>query len=142
MRIFTTLSLLLFTACVTGGVKVDDTQPADSSPEGDADTDADSDADTDADADADSDADADADADTDADTDPCSAVIPADAEVVPTGSSSSGSGNNLVAWICSGATYAGSGAISSHNFSVPLEDKMVGNYTISWLGALTGTDSS
>jgi len=42
----------------------------------------------------------------------------------------------------SGATYAGSGAISSHNFSVPLEDKMVGNYTISWLGALTGTDSS
>lgn len=42
----------------------------------------------------------------------------------------------------SGATMAGSGAISEHNFTVPLEDKMVGNYTIAWLGDVTFTDAS
>ena len=40
------------------------------------------------------------------------------------------------------ATLAGSGAISAHNFTIPLEDKCVGNYTISWLGAVTPTDAS
>jgi len=41
-----------------------------------------------------------------------------------------------------GASFVFSGGITSHNFSIPLEDKMVGNYTISILGDVTPTDAS
>ena len=41
-----------------------------------------------------------------------------------------------------GATMVGSGALSAHNFDVPLEDKIVGNFTLSWLGDVTYTDAS
>lgn len=41
-----------------------------------------------------------------------------------------------------GATMAGSGAVSAHNFDIPLEDKIAGNYTVSWLGDVTFTDAT
>lgn len=41
-----------------------------------------------------------------------------------------------------GATYAGSGALSEHNFDIPLEDKIIGNYTLTWLGDVTATDAT
>ena len=41
-----------------------------------------------------------------------------------------------------GATATFTGALSSHNFSIPLEDKIVGNYTMSILGDVTFTDAS
>lgn len=40
------------------------------------------------------------------------------------------------------ATAAFTGALTQHNFSIPLEDKIVGNYTISILGDVTFTDAS
>jgi len=39
-----------------------------------------------------------------------------------------------------GTKVTGSGAITSHNYSIPLEDKMTCGYTITWLGAVTYTD--
>jgi hypothetical protein len=42
----------------------------------------------------------------------------------------------------SGATASFTGGISSFNGSVPFEDKMVGNYTMSILGDVTFTDAS
>lgn len=39
----------------------------------------------------------------------------------------------------SGATLAGTGFISSTNWTAPLEDKMVGSYTITWSGEATYT---
>lgn len=39
-------------------------------------------------------------------------------------------------------TIAGTGAMTKHNWTAPLEDKMVGNYTITWLGAVTMTDQT
>lgn len=41
-----------------------------------------------------------------------------------------------------GATAAGSGALTSHNYTIPLEDKMVANFTLTWLGAVTYTDGT
>jgi len=41
-----------------------------------------------------------------------------------------------------GSTYAGSGAVSEHNFDIPLEDKIIGNYTIAWLGDVTPSDAT
>lgn len=41
-----------------------------------------------------------------------------------------------------GATYAGKGALNSFSFGIPLEDKMTGSATMTWLGKVTQTDSS
>lgn len=41
-----------------------------------------------------------------------------------------------------GATASGSGALTSHNYTIPLEDKMVANFTLTWLGAVTYTDGA
>lgn len=41
-----------------------------------------------------------------------------------------------------GATASGSGAVTAHNYTVPLEDKIAGGYTITWLGAVTYADST
>lgn len=42
----------------------------------------------------------------------------------------------------SGATYAATGGISSHNFDIELEEKIVGNYTVAFLGDVTVADAS
>lgn len=41
-----------------------------------------------------------------------------------------------------GAKAVGSGALTSHNYTIPLEDKMTVGYTLTWLGAVTYTDAS
>lgn len=41
-----------------------------------------------------------------------------------------------------GATYVGKGALNSFSFGIPLEDKMTGSATITWLGRVTQTDSA
>lgn len=46
------------------------------------------------------------------------------------------------AGLSTGGTIVGSGAITKHNWSAPLEDKMVGNYTVTWMGAVTMTEAS
>jgi len=38
------------------------------------------------------------------------------------------------------AKASGQAALTSHNYTVPLEDKMVGGYTITWCGAVTYAD--
>lgn len=35
------------------------------------------------------------------------------------------------------ADYSGSASITSRNWTVPLEDRMTGSFTITWLGAIT-----
>lgn len=41
-----------------------------------------------------------------------------------------------------GATASGSGAITGFSYSIPLEDKITGSFTVNWLGAVTFTDGS
>jgi len=41
-----------------------------------------------------------------------------------------------------GATYVGKGALNSFSFGMPLEDKMTGSATVTWLGKVTQTDSA
>lgn len=41
-----------------------------------------------------------------------------------------------------GATAAGTGGITERGMEVPLEDKMVGEYTITWTDDVTWTDSN
>lgn len=40
----------------------------------------------------------------------------------------------------SGGTIAGSAAITKENWTAEMEDKMTGNYTITWMGAVTMTE--
>lgn len=44
--------------------------------------------------------------------------------------------------LASGATVAGSGAVTNFSWSAPLEDKAVATYTVTFLGALTWADAS
>jgi len=48
----------------------------------------------------------------------------------------------LVTGETNNATAAGSGAITAHNYTIPLEDKIVGGFTVTWTGAVTYTDPS
>lgn len=41
-----------------------------------------------------------------------------------------------------GATASGGAALTSRDWDAPLEDKMTGSYTITWLGAVTWADST
>ncbi len=46
-------------------------------------------------------------------------------------------GSNSVA-----AKATGNAALTSHNYTVPLDDKMVGGYTLTWCGAVTYADAT
>lgn len=41
-----------------------------------------------------------------------------------------------------GAKFVGKGALNSFSFGVPLEDKMTGSATVTWLGKVTQTDAT
>lgn len=41
-----------------------------------------------------------------------------------------------------GAKASGNGGLTSHNYTIPNEDKMTVGYTLTWTGAVTYTDAS